>query len=157
MGIIADQQIELAWPQDQSMDLGGSYQVYADGAADAINDSPIAAWPDGVGKIGWGMAAWGAMAWGVEQLAAGWGLSPWGAFPWGQEAGYLSYTTPPLADGVHAMALSAVDAAGNESSQASASIAAAGTPEAPADLAVESYADGVLKLSFTLSNDDEGA
>ena len=150
MAITASGQVELLWPQQQQVDLGGSYDIYRDDrngvvvfdSAHKLNPSPIAAWPDGEGKIGAGLGAagQGSAGYGFGGIGAGQGAAGLGMAGFGAEL--MSYVTSLLADGVWKFAIVAVDAAANPSAPAAgkevtATIAA--TPKPPASCKAASY------------------
>jgi hypothetical protein len=157
MGIVATQSVRLTWPQGQHVPGLGYYQAYRDGAATPDNDSPIAAWPDGHGKRGWGRGTWGSGRWGRSAAGMGWGLGDWGRGGWGIGGRNLRFTADLVPDGVRTWQVLAYDAAGNDSAgNPTATLAVAGEPAAPRDVQPSAYAAGVLSVTFTLSEDDEG-
>jgi hypothetical protein len=157
MGIVAKQSVRLTWPQSQAVPGAGYYQLYRDGSATPENDSPIPAWPDGHGKRGWGRGGRGRGGWGKGAGGFGWGLGGRGRGGWGTGGQRLTMDTEPIADGVHVWRVLAYDGAGNESAgNPTASLAVAGEPEPPAEAEAAGYAGGVLSVTFTLSEDDEG-
>ena len=157
MGITATQSVRLTWPQSQAIPGAGYYQIYRDGAAVAENDSPIAAWPDGHGKIGYGRGGYGRGRYGISSGGLGYGLGDYGRGGYGVGGRNLSMTADLVPDGVHIWQVLAYDGAGNESAgNPTASLAVAGIPQSPRDVEAAAYADDVLSVTFTLSEDDEG-
>jgi len=157
MGIVAKQSVRLTWPQSQAVPGGGYYQIYRDGAAEPENDSPIPGWPDGHGKVGYGRGAFGRGAYGVSAGGLGYGLGGYGLGGYGVGGRSLSMIADQVPDGVHEWEIAAFDAAGNESAgNPSATLALAGEPDPPRDAEPAAYADNVLSVTFTLSEDDEG-
>jgi len=157
MGITATQSVRLTWPQSQAVPGLGWYQVYRDGAATPENDSPIAAWPDGHGKIGYGRGGYGRGRYGISSGGLGYGLGDYGRGGYGVGGRNLSMTADLVPDGVHIWQVLAYDGAGNESAgNPTASLAVAGIPQSPRDVEAAAYADDVLSVTFTLSEDDEG-
>lgn len=157
MGIVASQSVRLTWPQSQAVPGLGYYQVYRDGAATPDNDSPIAAWPDGHGKIGYGRGGYGRGVYGVSAGGLGYGLGGYGLGGYGVGGRSLSMIADLVPDGVHEWEIAAFDSAGNESDgNPTATLALAGDPEPPRAVEAAAYAAGVLSVTFTLSEDDEG-
>ena len=157
MGLVASQSVRLTWPQSQAVPGAGFYQIYRDGSATPENDSPIAAWPDGHGKRGWGRGGRGKGGWGKSSGGLGWGLGRRGRGGWGTGGACLTMDTDLITDGVHVWHVVAYDGAGNASAgNPTAGLAVAGEPDPPSAAAVDSYAAGVLSVAFTLSGDDEG-
>lgn len=158
MGIVAQQSVQLTWPQEQHVPAGGFYHLYRDGSAETENDTPIDAWPDGHGKNGWGRGRWGSGTWGKSASGLGWGLGGWGRGGWGRGGRNLSMDTEPIDDGLHSWENFGYDVAGNESlSAASVSLAVRGDPDAPRSAVPASYDGTALAIAFTLSRDDEAA
>jgi len=167
MGIIAKSRALVRWLQRQSVPLGGWYNVYGDGGAGGgidygspVNPRPLAAWPDGEGKRGWGLGPWGEGPWGQGQGGVGWGYGPWGLGPWGYGIATVSLVTPLLTDGTYTFAAVPLDPAGNADTPASetAEVLLAGTPKPPGVPTATAYDDetDTLTLSWQLSPDDEG-
>ena len=170
MGIQADSARALIrWPRQQEvLPPAGTFNVYKnDGAGGEIdydtpvNLRPISAWgPGAEGKIGFGLGKFGETAFGFDGPGMGFGIGCFGLGYFGIGADWVTFTTPPLADGTWLFAAVGADEAENETTPATETVTLtlAGTPEPPADLAADSYTSGTdtLSLSWTASSDDEG-
>jgi len=165
--IVARSRAQISWLEPQGVPPDGYYHVYRDGrdgtvvydADHRVTPEKIDAWPDMIGKLGWGLGGWGLGGWGVgEPAGQGWGVGPWGVGPWGLGARYREITTPKLLDGTWTFAVVSYDAAGNATAPVATtvSVALAGTPAAPTNAAAEDDS-GDVKLTWTLSADDEDA
>lgn len=162
--IIADAQVEVNWPQQQGVPLGGWYDVFGDGKTGSVNySSPlnadkIEAWPDDEAKIGAGLgrAGMGVAGYGDGGMGAGLGGAGLGMAGFGAEV--MTYTTPELADGTHKLAVVGFDPAGNAVTPADLEeeIAVAGVPEPPGVPEATAYDNGsdTLTLGWALSADD---
>ncbi len=165
MGIEPTSRLRVAWPQDQRVNLGGAYNVYAgpEGAvsyAAPISPAPIAAWPHGAGKVGFGLGRFGAAPFGRWDGGLGFGAAAFGAGLFGYGAGLLTCDTPPMTDGIYDLAIAARDAAGNPPVASGGRVVRAwplGTPAEPSGLMAVSYNAGAdaLVFSFGLSPDDQ--
>ena len=166
MSIIAKSLALLRWPDSQAAPLGGSYDVFRDNrdaAVDygsAINPSPIAAWPDGAGKIGAGLGPAGSGPAGYGHGGVGCGMGGAGMGMAGFGAAMREFTTPPLLDGGWLFAVVASDPAGNAATPAAVEAAAtlAGDPAPPGIPLASGYDLGTdtLTVEWPLSADDEG-
>lgn len=186
MGIIANSSALLRWPQQQHVPLGGSFNVYGDGRsgtvdyARALNARPLPAWPDGEGKIGLALGGLGNGGLGWGDGGAGLGMGALGLGLLGFGAALIEWRTEPLADGTHTFGVVGLDVAGNKGqpglglglglglgrlgygvgipAEIELSVALAGTPGRPTNLAATAYKSGTdtLTLGWTLSADDEG-
>ena len=166
MGIVADAQVELNWAQQQDVPVDGAFNVYSAPAGQALgysnrlNASAIPAWPDGEGKIGWGLGGWGADPWGLGPAGLGFGGGGWGGDCWGIGAEPMSFDTVQLDDGAYQFAVVGLDAPGNQVTPADMIVTAtvAGTPAPPGVPEPTDYDDGTdtLSLAWALSADDEG-
>ena len=168
MGIIAqNSRARLQWPQDQTVPIGGYYNVYLGdrngGAIDygsPVNPRRIPAWPNNAaGKTGFGLGQFGSGACGYADGGEGWGQNAWGIGRFGFDAKYLNYLTDELADGTYNAAVVGYDPAGNASTgNAEYEIALAGDPEPPGVPSPDNYTQvtDTLTLSFPPSDDDEG-
>ena len=167
MGIIAKSRALVRWLQRQSVPLGGWYNVYGDGGAGGgidygspVNPRPLAAWPDGEGKIGAGLgpAGQGPAGTGLGGVGAGYGAA--GLGPAGIGVAAMSLVTPLLSDGDYTFCAVPFDPAGNADTPASetAEVLLAGEPKPPGVPQADSYDDetDTLTLSWALSPDDEG-
>jgi len=169
MGILAQSQAQLNWPQQQKVPLRAGYNVFHDdksGVMDfssPINGRPIEAWPEGEGKRGWGLGTWGRGTWGFGAgMGFGWGRGLWGLGRWGFSVALMTYVTVPLTDGTWTFAVVGTDRGGNPTTPASGTedtVDLAGTPRAPGRPTADSYDTGTdeLTVSFALSRDDEAA
>ena len=164
MGLIAEAQVELSWPQRQAVPLGGHYDVYADGQTGEVDFSaklnalPVEAWPGAVGKRGFGLGLFGAGMFGFGNICLPFGEGRFGMGRFGFGARMHEFLTGPHADGDWRFAVVAVDPAGNPVEPAGAIEAAAsvaGSPAAPSDLAATAWEDETLTLEWTISPDDE--
>jgi len=165
MAIVAKAAVRLQWPQEQQVPLGGAYRAYRDnrdGQIDydaAVNAKPLPAWPEGEGKMGFGLGAFGACPFGFEG-GLGFGLGAFGSGPFGFESGPMQYVTAPLDDGTWKFAVVGFDAAGNGlvPSSVTASATIAGVPLPPGVPQIVQYdaQSDCLTVQWTLSPDDEG-
>jgi len=168
MGIIATSQAVIRWPQQQEIEPGGYYNVYADARDGVIdyatpcNAAPKVAWPENAGRVGDGLGpdGSGADGYGYGGIGDGAGADGYGWDGFG--AALLAVTSGPLADGTWLFAVVGYDAAGNPSSAAGGTTAQAtlaGTPEPPASIEANSYDDvtGTLAMTLGLSADDEAS
>lgn len=161
MGIIAQAQVEIRWPQCQSVPLKGHYDVFADGNFNTpLNPAPLAAWPDGEGWRGFGMGMFGAGLFGLGEVALLFGKYRFGMGRFGLGAEMMKFDTPELADGLHTLTVVGFDAAGNPSAPSAGTdvaVTVAGTPAPPGAATADSYDSGTdtLTLSFAISGDDE--
>lgn len=161
MGIVAQGQVEIKWPQSSAVPLRGWYNVYADGDySAAINNAPIPAWPDGEGWRGFGSGLFGAGRFGFGDRGLLFGQGRFGMGRFGFGALMLSFVTPSLADGTRTFNIVGFDEAGNPSApsggkEVSATIS--GEPDPPGVPTADSYVLGTdtLTISFALSDDDE--
>ena len=156
----------IQWPTQQQVPVDGHFNVYKDDGAGgavayaaALNPSPIAAWPEGAGKVGAGRgpAGYGPAGFGYGGVGAG--IGPAGLGPAGFGAEMMSFTTAPLLDGPWTFAVVPFDAAGNPaapSAGTTAQVTLAGTPDAPGRPTIDSYdaPAGTMQISFDLSDDD---
>ena len=129
-------------------------KFYRGDAGDVSADTEVseqALFPGGQGKGGWGRQ-WG-LAWGMEDFGLGWGEN-WG-YGWGYGTPRVQYTTEALSPGTYPVQVTVVDAAGNESTAATDSVALASYAATATDLTVDSYTLGTdtLVLSLTASGD----
>ena len=165
MAIVARSSALLRWPQQQHVPLGGSYNVYGDAATGTVNYStalnvrPIPAWPDGEGKVGLGLARCGYSGLGWGDGGPGLGVGGLGLGLLGYGALLHVWRTGPLADGTHKLAVVGLDPAGNKTTPATIeqSVALAGTPRKPTNLAASAYDSetDTLTLTWTISKDDD--
>ncbi len=160
MGIVAEAQVDIRWPQSEKVGLRGWYNVYLDGNyASAINPSPIPAWPDGEAWRGFGMGAFGAGQFGFGDVGMRFGCYRFGMGRFGFGAMMMSFKAPKIADGAHTFNVVGFDEAGNAASPSGgypASVTVAGTPKPPGTPTAESYVQGTdtLTLAWPLSGDD---
>ncbi len=160
MTILARARAAVRWPTQRSVPLRGSFNVFLDGdLANAINPAPIAAWPDGEGRIGWGLGDWGVGRWGMGDVPR-WGNGTWGVGTWGFPQRMLQHVTPKLRDATYDFGVVGYDAAGNPAAPGAATEATAtlaGTPNEPGAPTADDYDDGTdaLTLGWPLSSDDE--
>ncbi len=166
MSIVADAQVEVRWPQQQAVPLGGWYDIFGDAKSGAVdygtplNPGRIPAWPDDNAKIGAGLgrAGMGVAGYGDGGMGAGLGGAGLGMAGFGAEV--ISYITGALADGTHTLAVVGFDPAGNKVTPADleTEIAVAGVPAPPGVPTATNYDNGsdTLTLNWALSPDDEG-
>lgn len=162
--IIAKSKAKLRWPAMQSLLGGGFYEVYKD-ARDGvvsyttpINPSPIEAWKDLEGKIGFGLGPFGKGGFGGGTGGVGFGVGMFGAGPFGVGAPTIEFVTDDLPDGTWTFAVVARDAAGNAAGSAAedslSQVALAGTPRPVSDLTAVADGANNVKLTWSLSPDD---
>jgi len=158
MGIVARQSVRLSWPVSQALPGGSIFNIYRDGGSEPEAACPVPAWPDGNGKRGFGRGRFGSGKFGSSAGGGGFGFGSgrFGRGGFGVGEAVLEIQAADVPDAVHNWTVAASDPAGNESAAASAALAVAGSPEAPADLEASAYAEAALSLAFTLSGDDEG-
>jgi len=170
MGIVAKSAARIRWPAQQQVPLNGAYRIYRDdGAGGGIdydtpcNADPIAAWPDGEGKMGAGLGpagsgaagyGYGAYLPGAGEGAAGLGMAGFGA-------DWHEWITAELADATYLFAVVGLDAAGNLSETPAdvlAAVTLAAAPDPPGVPSPTAYEKGTdtLTLGWPLSADDEG-
>ena len=167
MSIIAQARALLRWAAQIGLPRGGKYRIYKnDGAGGAIsyaariNKRETPAWPTGQGPRGCGHGPCGSGGAGHGYYGVGCGNGMAGQGPCGRGTRTLRARTPKINDGTYDFAIRAVDQNGNqETTGATAtSVAIAGTPDPPTDLAASAYAaETGLTLTWTLSTDDEAA
>jgi hypothetical protein len=165
MGIQAKNTAVLRWPQQQALLPGSTYDVFRDdcnGLVDydrRINPSPIPAWPEGEGKLGFGLGPFGMDPFGLEGInGLGFGQGAFGLGFFGFEVVPVDHYVTPLRDGLWRFGVLAVDPAGNVSESVEDEAAIVGAPEPPAKIAAADYAlvGDRLTLDVGLSADDEG-
>ena len=165
MGIEATSKALLRWPQQQDIPLTATFGVYRSaaggGAVDydsEINPAQIDAWPDGVGKVGFGLGAFGGGPFGLGHGGVGFGLGMFGLGAFGYDVAPVEFTTGDLADALYVFSVAAADRAGNveTASAITVDVVLAGEPAPPTDAEASSY-DGTLVLAFSLSADDDAA
>jgi len=145
--------------------LGGYYNIYGDGKTGvvdysaALNPLPIAAWPEGAGKRGFGWGLFGAGMFGFGAVAYPFGHGRFGMGRFGFGAEMHSYIMQSVADGAWLFTIVAFDPAGNPAvpvGSVEQSCTVAGYPRPASGLDATAYAAGVLTLEWTVSEDDEG-
>ena len=168
MGIEAQSRAAVRWPQQQTVDLEGHYDVYGDARdgvvsfAMKLNSAPVHAWADPAGKIGAGLgpAGEGAAGYGHGGIGAGMGAAGYGMAGFG--AAWMTFATGFLPDGAWSFAIVPISGEGNPASPTSGKtcrVTLAGAPKPPASVAVASWNNGTKTVTLTLglSPDDEGA
>lgn len=177
MTIIADAKVRVLWPAQQHVPLGGHYNLFRDdrdGVIDydtPVNPIPVQAWPDGEGKVGFGLGGgldedgqplgFGQGAFGYGAGGARFGQGGFGLGMHGFGAELHEYVTAPLADGTYRMAVVGYDGAGNRVTPADVEVevAVAGAPAPPGRPTAATYDQPMdrLTLNWPLSKDDEEA
>lgn len=159
MSIIAQAKVKVSWPQAQQVPVGGSFNVYETSDYNTpLNPSAIEAWPDGVGKIGYGRGLYGRGPYGRGQGGIGYGRGPYGRGLYGRCAYLLHFVTAPLTDGSHTLAVVGVDVAGNKitPATATATVAVAGIPGQPGTPTAEIDGSDIV-ISWTASEHDQSS
>jgi len=162
VGIVAEAQADIRWPQSGKAPLRGYYDLYADGDySAAINPAPIPAWPDGEGWRGFGMGQFGAGQFGFGNVGLRFGSYRFGMGQFGFGALMMHFRTPKIADGSHTFNIVGFDEAGNPAAPSGGcqvAVDVAGTPAPPGTPTADSYVKGTdtLTFSFALSKDDTG-
>jgi len=165
--IAARSRAEIRFAEPQGVAPGGYYHAFRDDRDGTVvfdgdhrvTAAPIPAWRDLQGRHGFGIGPFGSGPFGIGEAAGpGFGNFPFGVGPFGVGGQLVSIRTPKLADGTWTFTVVSYDAAGNATTPpaAEASVALAGTPRPPTNAAAEDDS-GDVKLTWTLSADDDGA
>lgn len=165
--IIARADVNVRWPQTQQVPLGGFYNIYQDGDYSVpINSQPVAAWPNGQGKIGFGLGQFGMGYFGYNGVdpvnrhaGPGFGIGMFGMGYFGIGALPMNFVARDVLDGERTFAVVGFDAVGNPVTPPSGTNdtkIVAGIPRPPEGLEAASYNNGTgeLTLTITLSPDD---
>ncbi len=110
----------LRWPRPGSADPAATVNVYGNGGSGAIdygtplNDRPIAMFPDGSGRWGFGLGGFGGDDFGRGGgRSPGWGLGGFGVGEFGVDSAWARWLSGPLGPGAHRLAAVARDGLGN--------------------------------------------
>ena len=164
--ITAKSRAQIRFAEPQGVAPGGYYHAFRDDKDGAVvfdadhrvTASAVPAWPDLQGRMGLGVGPLGSGPLGLgEPDGPGLGGFPLGVGPLGVGGQLVVIRTPMLLDGTWTFTVVSYDAAGNAATPpaAEATAALAGTPRPPTNAAAEDDS-GDVKLSWTLSADDDG-